>query len=86
MLANLSLLTDPALSALDIRLDDGVEEVFFCRASAPNGGQAKVRGRSGDTVSLIPWNGPVEGVTTEACSGLCTLKRCTPINRVASAT
>lgn len=65
MLANLSLLTDPALSALDIRLDDGVEEVFFCRAIAPNGGQAEVHGRSEDTVSLIPWNGPVEGVTTE---------------------
>ena len=64
-LANLSLLTDPAFSALDIRLDDGVEEVFFCRASASNGGQAEVRGRSGDIVSLIPWNGPVEGVKTE---------------------
>jgi thiamine pyrophosphokinase len=70
-LANLSIVTDPSLPAIDIRLDDGVEEVFFCRASAANGGQAasspqgEVRGRSGDTVSLIPWTGPVEGVTTE---------------------
>jgi thiamine pyrophosphokinase len=58
-LANLSLLTDPTLSGIDIRLDDGVEEAFFCRK------QAEVRGRSGDTVSLIPWHGPVESVTTE---------------------
>lgn len=64
-LANLSILTAPALGHIDIRLDDGVEEVFFCRASAEKGGQAVVRGRSGDTVSLIPWHGPVEGVTTE---------------------
>ena len=64
-LANISLLTDPSLLGIDIRLDDGVEEVFFCRASAAKGGQAEVRGRSGDTVSLIPWNGSVGGVTTE---------------------
>jgi len=64
-LANLSVLTDPSLPGIDIRLDDAVEEVFFCRASAGKGGQAKVHGRSGDTVSLIPWQAPVEGVTTE---------------------
>ena len=63
-LANLSLLTTPMLSRLDVRLDDGVEEAFFYRASSSNGEQAEVRGRSGDTVSLIPWQGPVEGVTT----------------------
>ena len=64
-LANLSILTDPTLPAIDIRLDDGVEEAFFCRASAAKGGQAEVRGRSGDTVSLIPWSGPVKGVSTD---------------------
>ncbi len=64
-LANLSILTDPTLPKIDIRLDDGVEEVFFCRASADKGGQVAVKGSSGDTVSLIPWHGPVEGVTTE---------------------
>jgi len=64
-LANLSILTDPLLPKIDIRLDDGVEEVFFCRATADKGGQVEVRGRSGDTVSLIPWHGPVEGVATE---------------------
>ena len=58
-LANLSILTDPTLPGIDIRLDDGIEEAFFCRK------QAEVRGRSGDTVSLIPWNGPVEGIATD---------------------
>ena len=64
-LANLSILTDPALPHIEIRLDDGVEEAFFCRAMSVKGGQAGVWGRSGDTVSLIPWHAPVEGVTTE---------------------
>jgi thiamine pyrophosphokinase len=64
-LANLSILTDSALSGIDVRLDDGVEQAFFCRATAAKGGQAEVRGGSGDTVSLIPWHAPVEGVTTE---------------------
>ena len=64
-LANLSVLTDPMLSEMDIRLDDGVEQAFFCRASAGKGKQVQVRGRSGDTVSLIPWHSPVDGVTTE---------------------
>lgn len=58
-LANLSLLTDPQLADLDLRLDDGAEEAFFCRA------QAEVRGRSGEVVSLLPWGGPVEGVVTQ---------------------
>ncbi len=56
-LANISLLTDNALSQKDVRLDDGVEEVFFCRNAA------QVKGNIGDTVSLIPWNGSVGGVS-----------------------
>ena len=64
-LTNLSILTDPTLPAIDIRLDDGVEEAFFCKTSAAKGEQAEVQGRSGDIVSLIPWNGPVEGVATD---------------------
>jgi len=64
-LANLSVLTDPTLPGIDIRLDDGVEEAFFCRVSATKGGEAEVQGQSGDTVSLIPWRGPVEGIITE---------------------
>jgi len=58
-LANIALLTDVRLSTLDIRLDDGVEEVFACRD------QVEVHGRSGDLVSLIPWQGAVSGVQTK---------------------
>lgn len=64
-LANLSILNDPSLPAIDIRIDDGVEQAFFCRAFVAKGGQAEVRGRSGDIVSLIPWHDPVEGVVTD---------------------
>lgn len=64
-IANLSLLTHPMLAKIDSRLDDGVEEAFFCLASAGNGEQVQVRGRSEDIVSLIPWQAPVEGVVTE---------------------
>ena len=58
-LGNLSLLTDPRLSQIDCRLDDGVEEAFFCRAFS------EIRGAPGDLVSLIPWGMPVTGVRTE---------------------
>ena len=58
-LANIALLTDVRHSTFDVRLDDGVEEIFFCRD------QAQVRGRSGDIVSLIPWGNPVHGIHTQ---------------------
>jgi thiamine pyrophosphokinase len=58
-LGNLSLLTDPLLSTFDVRLDDGVEEVFFTR------GRCQVRGAAGDIVSLIPWGAEVTGVVTD---------------------
>lgn len=65
-LANIALLGNtqsrPERSRRDavrsICLDDGVEEIFFCRD------QAEIRGRSGDIVSLIPWGSPVHGVQT----------------------
>lgn len=59
-LANIALLSDIRLSTFDVRLDDGVEQIFFCRD------QAEVKGRSGDIVSLIPWSGAVTGVLTKA--------------------
>jgi thiamine pyrophosphokinase len=66
-LANIALLSDPRLStlrqgsgqALDLRLDDGLEEIFLCRD------QVEVHGGSGDIVSLIPWQGAVSEVQTE---------------------
>ena len=57
-LGNITLLTDSRLSKFDIRLDDGVEEIFICRD------QVQVHGRSGDLVSLIPWQGAVSEVQT----------------------
>lgn len=58
-LGNIALLTTSQLSAIDIRLDDGVEEIFLCRD------QVQVHGGSGDLVSLIPWQGDVTGVVTK---------------------
>ncbi len=58
-LANLALLTAPRFADLDIRLDDGVEEAFFVRR------QARIEGRPGDLVSLLPWGGPAVGVVAE---------------------
>lgn len=58
-LGNITLLANPQLSAFDIRLDDGMEEIFLCRD------QVQVHGRSGDIVSLIPWQGDASGVTTK---------------------
>lgn len=58
-LGNISLMTASQLSAFDIQINDGVEEIFLCRD------QAKVKGRSGDIVSLIPWGGEVSGVETK---------------------
>ncbi len=57
-LANIALLADPRLSTFDLRLDDGVEEILFCRD------QVQVEGRSGDIVSLLPWGAPVYGIQT----------------------
>jgi thiamine pyrophosphokinase len=58
-LSNLALLTNPRLANFDVRLDDGVEEIFFCRD------KVQVHGGSRDIVSLIPWSGPVHGVQTQ---------------------
>jgi len=58
-LANIALLAGAHLADCDVRLDDGVEEIFFCR------NQIDVHGRSGDIISLIPWGGEVTGIRTE---------------------
>ena len=66
-LGNLTLLTDPRLSALDVRLDDGVEEIFFTRSSCRASSRASrgIEGHPGEIVSLIPWGGEVTGVATD---------------------
>ncbi len=58
ILANITLLSDPRLLESDVRLDDGVEEALLCRD------QVDIRGKSGDIVSLIPWQGLVSEVET----------------------
>ena len=58
-LGNLSLLTDDSLAELDVRADDGIEEVFFARD------QTKIHGRIGEVISLIPWGGDVTVARTE---------------------
>ena len=58
-LGNIAMLSSLSLALQDIRLDDGLEEAWFCR------GKAHIEGRVGDIVSLIPWGGAVEGVSTE---------------------
>lgn len=58
-LGNLALLTDARLSAIDVQLDDGVEQVFTCR------NRVEIRGRPGDIVSLIPRLGAVSGIRTQ---------------------
>ncbi|MBM4428462.1 MAG: thiamine diphosphokinase [Chloroflexi bacterium] len=58
-LANIALLSNLSLLTRNVKLTDGVEEIFFCND------HAKVEGRSGDIVSLIPWQGEVTGVFTE---------------------
>jgi len=57
-IGNIALLTGPDLADFDVRLDDGVEQVLFCR------GQAELRGSPGDIVSLIPWGADAQGVRT----------------------
>ena len=56
---NIFLLTQPTLMNCDIRLDDGVEEVFLIRS------YSAVYGKKGDIVSLIPLSEKAVGVRTE---------------------
>lgn len=44
--------------AFDLRLDDGLEEVFFCRDTC------EINGTLNDLISLIPWQGEVLGIVT----------------------
>ena len=58
-LANITLLSDVRLATSHIRLDDGVEEIFFCQS------QVEIHGGSGDIVSLIPWGAAVHHIQTQ---------------------
>ncbi len=66
LLANVSLLLRPDLAATSVILADGPETVRLLR-SAEDGAAAQtwLAGRPGDLVSLLPWAGDAEGITTE---------------------
>ena len=57
-IANVLLLTMPALTEREVRLVDGPQTAFVVRS------QATITGKPGDTVSLIPLGGEAEGITT----------------------
>jgi len=57
-LGNLYLLSRPDLADVDVRLEDGSEEVFLIRSTA------LITGEVGDVVSLLPLAAPVFGITT----------------------
>jgi thiamine pyrophosphokinase len=57
-LGNIALISNLQPSTCNLQLNDGLEEVFFCRD------HVEINGNSGDTVSLIPWQGEVAGIVT----------------------
>ncbi len=58
-LANIFHLLRTDLRDVDVRLDDGFEEVFIIRDAG------RILGNPGDVVSLLPIMGAAEGVTTQ---------------------
>ena len=58
-LGNIALASNVERLTFNVRLDDGIEEVLFCSK------YLQIRGASGDTVSLIPWQGEVTGIVTQ---------------------
>jgi len=58
-LANLGLLAQPELAALDLRLEDGLTEAFLVS------GSARIVGQPGDTVSLLPLGREASGIVTQ---------------------
>lgn len=60
-LANIGLLTLEELHGCAVRLLDHHQELLMVRA----GESYEVSGNVGDTVSLLPWNGPAHGITLE---------------------
>ena len=65
-LANVTLLSMPALAGVDVRIVAVDARVRLLRAPMPDGGPAHVEldGRSGDLVSLLPVGGDALGITT----------------------
>jgi thiamine pyrophosphokinase len=66
-LANVWLLAHPVLHDRDVALLDGSARVSLIRAPGPDGGAVTRRldGPPGGTISLLPFGGDVDGVTTD---------------------
>jgi len=58
MLSNIYLLNLPVLAGLDVRIDDGMQEVILIH------GSVDLQGSPGDTVSLLPLSPIVRGIST----------------------
>jgi thiamine pyrophosphokinase len=58
-IGNLALLADQDAIQHDVRVDDGLTEAFFITS------KASVHGKAGNTISLLPWGVPAEGVSTQ---------------------
>lgn len=65
LLANVLLLSRPDLSATNLVLADGPETVRLLQAgNHKEGAQIWLTGAAGDLVSLLPWAGDAEGIST----------------------
>jgi thiamine pyrophosphokinase len=66
-LANVALLALDELAGMDVTIVDATTRIRMIRAPSVDASSAAVElvGRVGDLVSLLPWGGPVAGVTTE---------------------
>jgi len=58
-LANIWLLAERSQPGFSISFDDGCEQVFLIQ------NKLTLKGQKGDQVSLIPYQSPVQGITTE---------------------
>lgn len=58
-LANINLLLIPEIQNIDVRMDDGLEELFLIPR------HAVINGAAGDSVSLIPLHSPARGIVTK---------------------
>jgi thiamine pyrophosphokinase len=58
-LANINLLLIPEVQNIDVRMDDGREELFLITR------HAFIHGEAGDLVSLIPLSRPASGIKTK---------------------
>lgn len=65
LLANILLLARPDLAGIKLILADGPETVYLLRNGDEGIAQLRLTGAPGDLVSLLPWAGDAEGISTE---------------------